>query len=141
MPDYVWPLRHLKKLSITCPLFIIDAELAEFNAIRLVFPSAVIILCRWHVFEAIEAHVHQVGFIPEDEDWKEFKLGFHSVINEKSCDSLVASWGTFRDKWAKKCPDAVQYLLDTWLCAGRKEALCKAFFPETTHFEFFTTSP
>ena len=67
----------------------------------------VIILYRWYVFEAIEAHVYRAGFILEDKDWEEFKLGFYYVINEKSCDSLMASWGTFRDKWAKKYPNVI----------------------------------
>ena len=141
MPDYIWPLYYLKKLSITCLLFIINVELVEFNVISLVFLSIVIIFYHQYVFKVIKAYVYRAGFIPKDKDWEEFKLGFHYVINKKSYDSLVASWGTFRDKWAKKYPNVIQYLLDTWLYAGRKEALYKVFFPETIYFEFFTILP
>ena len=141
MPNYIWLLRYLKKLLITYLLFIINVKLVEFNVISLVFLSMIIILYYWYVFKVIEAYVYRAGFILEDKDQEEFKLRFYSVINKKSYDSLVALWGTFRDKWVKKYPDVIQYLLDTWLYAGRKEAFYKVFFPETVYFEFFTTLP
>ena len=44
---YEWCLRRLQFLGVYSPVWVVDAEIAESNAIRKVFPSATIILCRW----------------------------------------------------------------------------------------------
>ena len=97
--------------------------------------------CRWHVFEAIEAHVHTVNHIPEDEKWLSFKQGFREVVDTVSLEELNATWSKFRQAWVNTNPQAIQYLEDTWLCDGRKQSLCRAFFAHVAHFSIITSSP
>ena len=86
--DYLWSLRRLRELQVVCPLFLVDAEKAEYNAIRVEYPDVTIIICRWHVFEAVEAHVHKGGLIEDDKAWEEFRDKFRSVIDAETCNKL-----------------------------------------------------
>ena len=74
--NYEWCLCRLETLGIHLPVWVVNAELAKSNAIRKVYPNATIILCRWHVFEAIEAYIYNASHIPNDEQWQAFKHGF-----------------------------------------------------------------
>jgi len=133
---YIWSLRQLKRQRVTVKVFIVDGEVAESNAIRAVYPDAMIILCRWHVFEAIQRNCNTPERISSDEDWALFKSGCYSVIDAPTPADFVTEWNKFSTAWSKsetQC-DAVDYVKRQWLRYGRKTALCKAFFPDTPFF-------
>ena len=62
--DYVWILEIYRKIVVgsDIPLpgpgvWVVDRELAFFNALRRVFPEVFIIICFWHIEKAIEGHL------------------------------------------------------------------------------------
>ena len=138
--NYLQSLHCLRELQVVYLLFLIDVEKAEYNAIRVEYPDATIIICQWHVFEAVEAHVHKGGLIEDDKAWEEFRDKFRSVIDAKTCDKLKLMWKAFHNKWKWLSPESLEYLVNTWLYKGQKQCLCRAFFPKAIHFELLATS-
>jgi hypothetical protein len=139
--NYEWSLRRLQDLGVYSPVWVVDAEVAESNAIRKVYPNVTIILCRWHVFEAIEHRVHNTENISDDEEWQSFKEGFRKVVDTVSTEDLVSEWFKFQRQWKTTHPGVIRYLQETWLCDGRKQSLCRAYFTHVAHFDMITTSP
>ena len=139
--NYQWSLCRLQKLGVHSPVWVVDAEVAESNAIREVYPNATIILCRWHVFEAIEAKVHNVDNIHDDEEWQSFKHGFRKVVDAVSVEDLTSEWSKFQRRWKSKYSNAIHYIQETWLREGGKQSSCRAYFAHVAHFDMITTSP
>jgi hypothetical protein len=60
--DYVWILQNYRRLvfteNISLPgVWVIDREVAFYNALKVVFPDTYIIICFWHIEKAIEGHL------------------------------------------------------------------------------------
>lgn len=62
--SYVWGLKQLRVLFAECGIspgvFVTDRELAEMNAIKLVFPEAAHLLCRRHISKDVQAHLSRM---------------------------------------------------------------------------------
>lgn len=139
--DFTWVLETLKSRGVNCNLWMVDAEIAESNAIRAVFPEAQIIICRWHLMQAFECSVHTAQCIPDDTMFKEIQGEFRAMIDATYVSDFERLWSLFQRKWMKVNggAEAIHYINKTWL-SHRRRSVCRAYFPHAMHFDILSTS-
>lgn len=79
--NYIWALNCLKVIidKYDSPCVIVnDRELALMNACAKVFPSAIQILCRWHISQSIFSHCRQR--YKTDAEWTSFMRDWGNVV-------------------------------------------------------------
>ena len=80
--DYRWAVHHLRDvfeeydLSTNDVTFVTDRELALMGAIDDTFPTANMLLCRWHINKNILAK-HKAGFTAEA--WEKFMKAWNAL--------------------------------------------------------------
>ncbi|XP_028116443.1 PKS-NRPS hybrid synthetase CHGG_01239-like [Camellia sinensis] len=93
-----------------------DRELALMNAIQKIFPSARHLLCRWHSSKNVLTKCKKM--FETQQKWEKFNHEWNSVVYssseiqyEERLKSLLKEFGSY--------PDAVKYVMDTWLVPYR----------------------
>jgi MULE transposase domain len=106
--NYCWALREFKK--ITEPKIIsTDRELALMNAIGIVFPNTVNLLCIWHINKNILANCKKRF---TDEKWEEFMKQWNMCCSSDTELKFQHNWGLLLEK-----ADAatICYIEENWM--------------------------
>ena len=152
--SYTWALSCNKELfaQLNTPTVILgpgaiatDCDQALRNATSKVFPESPALLCAWHATKNIQQHC-KLAFSTE-KDQESFEKAWQALVKSKTEEEYENQLNKFTEKWrwaytikdgrSKSC---VQYIKDTWLKSGRKEALISAWVNQYTHFGITVTS-
>lgn len=141
--QYEWALKQVKEviyqnedqnINVKLPeMFATDAETALINAIGIVFPDSVHILCVWHINQNIAKHCKNK--FPEP-DWNEFMKLWNSFVSSTSSNEYDTNLEAVTK--VAKAHDVFDYLHHTWL--GRTEKFVTLFTSKTHHFGNSSTS-
>ncbi|XP_028124362.1 uncharacterized protein LOC114321390 [Camellia sinensis] len=115
-PDnYAWVLATLRDVMdgfVLPAIIVIDRELALMNAIQKIFPSGRHLLCHWHISNNVLTKCKKM--FETRQKWKKFNHEWNSLVYSSSeiqydehLKSLLKEFSSY--------PDAVNYVMDTWL--------------------------
>jgi hypothetical protein len=140
LEDYKWALESLRALYEANGLgspetLVTDRDLALMGAIRLVFPSAKLVLCLWHVEKNVAARCKR--FFRDGEAWNEFFRAWGALLQSATPEGYFEALGDFWTRFSGS-PGAIDYLEKTWL--PYREALAKAWTNRILRFGITTTS-
>ncbi|XP_068501365.1 protein FAR1-RELATED SEQUENCE 6-like [Phaseolus vulgaris] len=131
--NFFWALDRLKGLFLrvdSCPRVVVcDRDVALMNAIRMVFPEAYNLLCRFHIDKNVKAKCKML--VHPREAWDQVMEVWGSVVD---CDIVEA----FEDRVnalrvvCSPWPIFVDYVMDTWLRL-HKEKFVKAWIDKVMH--------
>ncbi|XP_068471255.1 uncharacterized protein [Phaseolus vulgaris] len=131
--NFFWALDRLKGLFLrvdSCPRVVVcDRDVALMNAIRMVFPEAYNLLCRFHIDKNVKAKCKML--VHPREAWDQVMEVWGSVVD---CDIVEA----FEDRVnalrvvCSPWPIFVDYVMDTWL-RPHKEKFVKAWIDKVMH--------
>ncbi|XP_068504242.1 uncharacterized protein [Phaseolus vulgaris] len=131
--NFFWALDRLKGLFFrvdSCPRVVVcDRDVALMKAIRMVFPEAYNLLCRFHIDKNVKAKCKM--FVHPREAWDQVMEVWGSVVD---CDIVEA----FEDRVnalrvvCSPWPIFVDYMMDTWL-RPHKEKFVKAWIDKVMH--------
>jgi len=130
---FLWALDKLKELFFrvdSCPRVVVcDRDVALMSAIRMVFPKAYNLLCRFHIDKNVKEKCKML--VHPRETWDQVMEVWGSVVD---CDIVEA----FEDRVhalrvvCSPWPVFVDYVMDTWL-RPHKEKFVKAWIDKVTH--------
>ena len=111
----------------------------------MVFPESPALLCAWHANKNIQEHCKPA--FSTEEDWEGFLSAWQAIVQSKTEEQYQEEVNSFTEKWRSaytitkggSLRNCVQYIKDTWLLSGRKEALVEAWVNQYTHFGIVTT--
>lgn len=135
---YKWALLQLKSIyprNKGPAVLVTDRELALGNAIKVVFPKAKHIICKWHVKRDIKRKLKSLSY---DKEFKEeLHAGWIECMEAKTEEEFHFKWGRFETTHGKD-NDFVKYLDINWV--SRKEQLVTAWVRKIRHFGTLVTS-
>jgi hypothetical protein len=142
--DYMYSIGNLAELlppEHYPRVFVIDRELALYNALRKIFPRSTIILCRWHVNKNILTNCRPC--FPNDNDeknggsaqWDEFNLACNTLLSATTPTVYEEQLVLFKHKFPTK---PVDYVINNWL-TKYKEMIVRAWVDryETVLYVFY----
>lgn len=135
---YIWALSAFQKIFEQMnQTFVImsDRELALMNAIKTVFPSAINLLCVWHIEKNILANCKK--YFRSTEEFDMFLLSWNDVVYSKMKDIYINNWSEFELLYSEK-KDAIEYIKKVWLPC--KEKFASAWTKKYLHFGNRTSS-
>ncbi|KAG5565701.1 hypothetical protein RHGRI_001574 [Rhododendron griersonianum] len=130
--DYIWALQNFSKiLGPTChpSVIVSDRELALMNAIRVVFPSTVNLLCVWHIEKNILANCK--SYFETQDNWTTFLTTWNQVISSQDEQAFNEAWKLFELLYREK-EKVLCYIRKTWL--PFKERFVHAWTENCSHF-------
>ncbi|KAG5547941.1 hypothetical protein RHGRI_013579 [Rhododendron griersonianum] len=130
--DYIWALQNFSKiLGPTChpSVIVSDRELALMNAIRVVFPSTVNLLCVWHIEKNILANYK--SYFETQDNWTTFLTTWNQVISSQDEQAFNEAWKLFELLYREK-EKVLCYIRKTWL--PYKEWFVHAWTENCSHF-------
>ncbi|PIA55362.1 hypothetical protein AQUCO_00800248v1 [Aquilegia coerulea] len=118
--DYALALSMFKEmLGSDEPVVIVsDREFALMNAIEVIFPRTINLLCLWHIETNIIANCKK--FFKEDDkekkenDWDTFITGWTDLVQSDSVSSFNSAWKEFEVTYKEKV-NVVDYIKKIWL--------------------------
>ncbi|XP_068504274.1 uncharacterized protein [Phaseolus vulgaris] len=130
---FLWALDRLKGLFLrvdSCPRVVVcDRDVALMNAIRMVFPEAYNLLCRFHIDKNVKAKCKML--VHPREAWDQVMEVWGSVVDCDIVEVFEDRVNTLRvvcSPW----PIFVDYVMDTWL-RPHKEKIVKAWIDKVMH--------
>ncbi|KAL4561763.1 hypothetical protein LXL04_033937 [Taraxacum kok-saghyz] len=129
--SYIWALNTFKKiLDNREPTVIMsDRELALMNAINVVFPSTINLLCIWHIEKNVLANCKK--HFEHAEEFDIFMSSWNNVAYSTTTTIFEHNWGEFELVYqAKKV--VTEYIKNTWL--PWKEKFVSAWTENYLHF-------
>ncbi|XP_068498050.1 uncharacterized protein [Phaseolus vulgaris] len=133
--NFFWALDRLKGLFLrvdSCPRVVVcDRDVALMNAIRMVFPEAYNLLCRFHIDKNVKAKCKML--VHPREAWDQVMEVWGSVVDCDIVEAFEDRVNAFRvvcSPW----PIFVDYVMDTWL-RPHKEKFVKAWIDKVTAYK------
>ncbi|XP_077215582.1 protein FAR1-RELATED SEQUENCE 5-like [Tasmannia lanceolata] len=94
--DYVWTLEMLDDMLGGVGqqiVFVTDRELALMKAIEIVFPTAINLLCVWHIDKNILSKCKR--HFQDGDNWEEFLSSWNTLINSPAENAYLEAWKDF----------------------------------------------
>ena len=113
--NYRWALERLKELMDGCTptrVIVTDKELALMNAIKVVFPNAANLLCRWHIFRNILANCKKC--FETNDRWGAFISCWNMLVVSPTESDYTQMLSALEWNYAWY-PHAVDYVKTSWL--------------------------
>ena len=137
--NYRWALERLKELMDGCTLtrvIVTDKELALMNAIKVVFPNAANLLCRWHISRNILANCKKC--FETNDRWGAFISCWNMLVVSPTESDYTQMLSALERNYAGY-PHAVDYVKTSWL-NKHKEQFVAAWTDRHMHFGNVTTN-
>ena len=85
--DYLWALKELKivmqgKDIINLGVVVMDWELALMNALEIVFPKIVNLLCEWHILKAVLTYIKRERIFKKKSQWNDNKKAQEEKVSK-----------------------------------------------------------
>jgi hypothetical protein len=112
---FTWALSQLQSFYCnTGPqVLIMDRDMAQLKAARVVFPKIPRMLCIWHIEKNVLVHSSQ--YIKDAKEREEFMKDWVNLINSPTIPVYNTRWEEFKAKYQPQYPLLLLYLEDTWL--------------------------
>ena len=137
--NFVWVLEKLKELcdryGILPSIFLTDRQLASMSAIHQVFPSAINLLCHWHISKCVKAKIKEL-FGDKDRQINLSSLWLNIVdsIDEQDYLDNLAIF----EQSSSDIPALAKYVHEKWL-TPYKDRFIKAWTNQLPHLGNQTT--
>ena len=143
--SYRWALTQIEELYslLNIPDLVpgaisTDCDQALRNAIFDVFPNTATLLCLWHANKNIQQHCkHKFSTI---EAYNTFFQAWQRITQSPNIIEYDARLRQFEAAYLGPESECVEYVKNTWLKEGRKQALVQAWTNKCTHFGITVTS-
>jgi hypothetical protein len=117
-----------------------DCDQALRNAISVVFPESKALLCLWHANKNIQQHCKPK--FTTAEAYNEFFEAWLGIVRSPNIPEYESRLLQFSVQYSDTPGhlDCSEYVKNTWLRAGRAEALVQAWTNQYPHFGITVTS-
>ncbi|XXG68779.1 hypothetical protein AAC387_Pa06g1787 [Persea americana] len=137
--NYRWALERLKELMDGCTptrVIVTDKELALMNAIKVVFPDATNLLCRWYISRNILANCKKC--FETNDRWGAFISCWNMLVVSPTESDYTQMLSALERNYAGY-PHVVDYVKTSWL-NKHKEQFVAAWTDRHIHFGNVTTN-
>ena len=134
--SYEWVLRQFSAIVSSPTVIVTDRELAIMNAIKIVFPGAINILCIWHIEKNILSHCKPS--FPNEDIWNDFLQNWSDVVFADSEEMFSENFQLLRVTFGELYPSCVDYLERNWI--PRRFNFARAWIGKHPHLGIISSS-